>query len=175
MKILAARKYVSPRVRPLTPDEAETRRLSYALKAATTESVWTAAEEMAPLILENDVVLSAIPTSYGDHGPNRKLANRIADHIRARGGRARVIVTVGRMNPVESSCARRRRGLCGLAIEDHALTRICGPLPAVALYFIDNVTTTGNTLRAARAALGYGDAVCFADASTRRNQQEPRP
>ena len=175
MNIRAARKYVSPRVRPLTADEAETRRLAYALKVPSPEAMRTAAPEMAALIAEEDVILSAIPTSTGDHGPNRALANRIADCIRARGGRARVIVTVGRLHPVESSCARRRRGLFGLSPEEHGLTRICGPLPLAPLYFVDNVTTTGNTLRAARAALGYGDAVCFADASTKHNQQEAQP
>ena len=32
MKILAARHYVSPRTRALTPEEQETRRLAYAIK-----------------------------------------------------------------------------------------------------------------------------------------------
>ena len=33
-----------------------------------------------------------------------------------------------------------------------------------AYYFIDNVATTGATLAACRAALGFGDGIVFADA-----------
>ena len=54
MNIHAARLYVSPRTRPLTMEEQETRRLSYALKDWTTdyftEAAFTAAYEMAQLI-----------------------------------------------------------------------------------------------------------------------------
>jgi len=32
-------------------------------------------------------------------------------------------------------------------------------------YFVDNVTTSGNTLEAARAALGFGAGLVFADAA----------
>lgn len=41
-------------------------------------------------------------------------------------------------------------------------------LPAQSTYFVDNVTTTGATLQAARAALLFGDALVFADATPRR-------
>jgi len=37
-------------------------------------------------------------------------------------------------------------------------------------YFVDNVTTSGNTLAAARAALGFGAGLVFADAAPRRVQ-----
>jgi hypothetical protein len=33
-------------------------------------------------------------------------------------------------------------------------------------YFIDNVTTSGNTLETARAALGFGAGLVFADAAS---------
>ena len=59
---------------------------------------------------------------------------------------------VGRKHPVPSSCALRRAGQLGLEIGQHAMIRVAGPLPLAPLYFIDNVTTTGNTLYAARAA-----------------------
>ena len=34
------------------------------------------------------------------------------------------------------------------------------------LYFVDNVITTGNTIRAARAVLGWGTGLAYADASS---------
>jgi hypothetical protein len=37
-------------------------------------------------------------------------------------------------------------------------------------YFVDNVTTSGNTLEAARLALGFGAGLVFADAAPRRIQ-----
>src|SRR5439155_8228098 len=37
-------------------------------------------------------------------------------------------------------------------------------------YFVDNVTTSGHTLEAARAALGFGAGLVFADAAPRRVQ-----
>ncbi len=37
-------------------------------------------------------------------------------------------------------------------------------------YFVDNVTTSGNTLQAARDALGFGAGLVFADAASRRAQ-----
>ena len=39
MKIITAHKYVSPRARPLTPEESEVRRVAYALKVPTPEDV----------------------------------------------------------------------------------------------------------------------------------------
>jgi hypothetical protein len=38
MRIIAAHKYVSPRARPLTPEESEVRRIAYALKIPTAEA-----------------------------------------------------------------------------------------------------------------------------------------
>ncbi len=35
-------------------------------------------------------------------------------------------------------------------------------------YFVDNVTTSGNTLQAARDAMGFGAGLVFADAADRK-------
>ena len=50
MRTRAARLYVSPRTRPLTAEEQETRRTAYALKTADPEALAVAAVEMARLI-----------------------------------------------------------------------------------------------------------------------------
>ena len=43
MNTIAAHKYVSPRSRPLTPEESEVRRIAYALKVPTADACETAA------------------------------------------------------------------------------------------------------------------------------------
>ena len=54
--------------------------------------------------------------------------------------------------------------MSGLALEDHGMIRIAGPLTATntCFYFIDNVATTGTTLEACRQALGFGDGIVYA-------------
>jgi hypothetical protein len=79
---------------------------------------------------------------------------------------ARIIVGIRRVLPVESSCARRRRGLLGLAVEQHSFKRCCGPLLRLPVWFVDNVVTTGTTLKAASLAFGTGGGVVYADASS---------
>ena len=45
------------------------------------------------------------------------------------------------------------------------MIRVAGPLTATdtAYYFLDNMATTGATLAACRAALGFGDGIVWAD------------
>lgn len=171
MNIISAHHYVSPRNRPLTEEEREVRRIAYALKVPTDEALDTAAAALAPLVDAAEapgvsIVLMPVPASTGSIDANRQLANAIAAEVRRRypGRRVAVRVTVGRMHPVESSCARRRRGERGLRADDHAMIRIAGPLTATgsAYYFVDNVLATGATMDAARQALGFGGALVWA-------------
>jgi len=112
--------------------------------------------------------LMPVPSSLGTVDANRQLANELAAEVHRRypDRRVQVKITVGRQHPVESSCVRRRRGLPGLQGEEHAMVRVAGPLTATetAYYFIDNVITTGSTLDACRAALGFGEGIAWADA-----------
>ena len=171
-RILTAHKYVSPRSRPLTPQEAEVRRVAYALKVPTAEACQIAARDLAPLVDAAEapatvIVLMPVPSSTGSVDANRQLANELAAEIHRRyhTRRVQVRITVGRMHPVESSCVRRRRGDRGLHGDEHAMIRVAGPLTATdtAYYFIDNMATTGATLAACRAALGFGDGIVWAD------------
>jgi hypothetical protein len=178
MNIIAAHKYISPRARPLTTDEAETRRIAYALKIPTAEACETAARDLAPLLDAAEppgthIVLMPVPASTGDINANRQLANELAAEVHRRypERRVQIKITVGRMHPVESSCARRLRHLDGLTEAAHVMVRLAGPLTATATvyYFVDNMATTGTTLAACRHALGFGDAVVWADA-----EKQPR-
>jgi hypothetical protein len=173
MKTITAHRYVSPSTRPITPEETEVRRIAYALKVPTAEACETAAAALAPLLdaaeaAGTHIVLMPVPSSLGTVDANRQLANELAAEIHRcyPDRRVQVKITVGRKHPVESSCVRRRRGLPGLQGDEHAMIRIAGPLTATntAFYFVDNVITTGSTLDACRAALGFGEGIAWADA-----------
>ena len=172
MNTIAAHKYVSPRTRPLTPEEAEVRRIAYALKVPTAEACEIAARALAPLLDAAEtpgirIVLMPVPASTGSTDANRQLANELAAQIHRRypDRRVQVKIAVGRKHPVESSCVRRKRRVCGLRGREHAFIRVAGPLTAngTAYYFVDNMATTGATLAACRAALGFGDGIVWAD------------
>jgi predicted amidophosphoribosyltransferase len=53
-----------------------------------------------------------------------------------------------------ANTTRRRRSEFGLRPEEHRIVRTAGPLAPRPVYFVDYVITTGNTLRAARTAIG---------------------
>ena len=160
MRTRAARLYVSPRTRPLNAEEQETRRLAYALKTAEPAAVKTAALDMARII-DGPCWLVPIPTSAGTIAPNLALALEIAKHVPG----ARVAPHLHRPKPVPSSCERHRKAQGPIAVEAHGFTRRGPMLTARPLYFVDNVTTSGNTLEAARRAFGFGEGLVFADAS----------
>ena len=158
--ILAARRYVSPRLRPITAEEAETRRIAYALKRG--EELELAAKEMVFLLPTElpALTLVPLPSSTGSIGANRSLCNAIAE---AYGPAARVMPVIQRVMPVESSCSRRRQGMSGLSAADHKFVRVGGWF-ALPVFLVDNVATSGATLAAAQHVLGFGTGLVFADA-----------
>jgi hypothetical protein len=182
MKILAARKYPTPRNGPLSIEETETRRLAYAIKtiASPLADFDTAAREMAALILATPpgVWLVPIPDSTGNTDANARLASHIARHVSlSAGGEGRgevvlcqVVKAIYRTQPVQSQCARHKHALGPISPEQHHLARTRKALTLRQTYFVDNVTTSGHTLEAARAALGFGAGLVFADATPRRVQ-----
>jgi len=164
-----AERYNSPRTRPITREEAEIRDISYALKRTDPAAIAVAAPAMAALIA-GPCWLVPIPASSGSLVANLALARALAGLVPG----ARVKLAISRTQPVESSTARRRRGLCGLPPEEHHFVRIAGPMEPLPLYFVDNVITTGNTIRAARAVLGWGTGLAYADASSPFNTRRGR-
>lgn len=161
MKILAARKYPNPRNGPLSRAEAETRRLAYAIKdpRSPARDFETAAREMAALI-QTPCWLVPIPASDGSTRANTILAAHIARHHAG----AQIAKAIRRTRPIESQCARHRRNLPATPPDEHHLKAALWSLCHRQIYFVDNVATSGNTMRAAYAAMQRGAGLVFADA-----------
>ena len=161
----AARRYVSPRTRPLTLEEAQTRALAYMLKDPDCDAdlVAAAAREMARLIDGEYCNLIPVPGHTGGTGANVRLACAIA----FRTPHAEVFDALTRDAATESACERHRKRLPPLKPEDHGIRRRAGgPLvPLRKTYFVDNVLTSGNTVEACRRAfMGMGAGLVYADA-----------
>jgi predicted amidophosphoribosyltransferase len=158
-----AAKYVPVGYRTANSHEKDARRIAHDLKLPTEEAIEIAAPALAALI-EGPCWLVPVPASTSSLCANLALARAIAERVSG----ARVKCAVARARPVESSYSRRSRGLFGLTIEEHAIIRSAGPMQALPAYFVDNVVTTGTTIEACRRALGWGNGLVYADASTPR-------
>ena len=161
----AARRYISPRTRPLTPDEAQTRALAYMLKDPDCDAdmIAAAAREMARLIDGEHCNLIPVPDHTGSTEANARLACAIAYCT----PHAEVFDVLTRPAGNQSACERHRQRLPPLRPEDHLISRRAdGPLvPLRKTYFVDNVITSGNTVEACRRAfLGMGAGLVYADA-----------
>ena len=156
-------KYIGAGCRTPSPEELQVRQIAQDLKIPTAEAIEQAAPIMAALI-DGPCWLVPVPASDSNIAANLALANAIAALVEG----ARVKSALRRIRPVESSCDRRRRGLLGLTIDEHAIFRSVGPMDIMTLYFIDNVATTGTTIAACKRALGWGIGLTYADASTRK-------
>jgi hypothetical protein len=142
------RRYV-PEAEAKTPDQKETRRIAQALKQGDPEAVRLAADEMAQRVPEGSILVP-IPTSIGDTGANRALADAIAE----RSG-STVEDVLRRNRSVEASHVRRRAGKPGLTAEEQARSlRVEGQVPEGRVFLVDNIKTTGATFAGARRVLG---------------------
>ena len=160
----AARRYVSPRTRPLNDYERETRALSYMLKEADCPeaALQIAAAEMAALVWGPCHLIPA-PDHTGDTSANRRLAKAIAAHVK---GGAEVHDILTRTAPAPSSCDRHRAKGPAVSVEEHNITRRdAKPIPCRRTFIVDNVLVGGNTIRACFNALGFGTGLVFGDAS----------
>jgi len=169
MNILSARKYPNVRNGALSLAEAEIRRLAYAIKDPRSLSADfdAAAREMARLI-ETPCWLIPIPDSNGSTRANAILAAHIARH---RPG-AQLVQALRRTGPIESQCVRHRRNLPSTPPDQHNLKATIWTLGQRQIYFVDNVATSGNTMRAAYAAMQRGAGLVFADAGARRRTHQ---
>ena len=164
----SARRYISPRTRPLTSEEAQVRALAYAIKDPDCDQdlIDAAAREMAKLIEGERGYLIPVPSHTRSTKANRRLANAIC-HMT--GNKFETTDILSRKEPTESACERHRNRLPPLPAEDH---RIFLAYPykitltgSEKLYFVDNVVTSGNTIEACRRALmGLGTGLVYADA-----------
>ena len=160
----AARRYVSPRTRPLNQFERETRGLSYMLKEADCPeaALQVAAAEMAALVWGPCHLIPA-PDHTGDTAANRRLAKAIAAHVK---GGAEVHDILTRTAPAPSACDRHRtKGAPVSVAEHHIARRDAKPIPCRRTFIVDNVLVGGNTIRACFNALGFGTGLAFGDAS----------
>jgi hypothetical protein len=171
MNIFSARKYPSQRNGQLSLEQTETRRLAYAIKTIASPSADfnTAAREMAALIT-GPCWLVPIPDSTGNTDANTRLASFIAGYMASAAGTAQVVKAIIRTQPIQSQCERHKLALGPIPLEQHHFARSRKALTLRQTYFVDNVTTSGHTMEAARDALGFGAGLVFADAAPRRVQ-----
>ena len=174
MKILAARKYPNPRNGSLSRAEAETRRLAYAIKdpRSPARDFDTAAREMAALI-QTPCWLVPIPDSTGSTRANTILAAHIARLVASAAGTpgAQLAKAIRRTQPIESQCSRHRRNLSATPPDEHHLRAALSSLCHRQIYFVDNVATSGITMRAAYATMQRGAGLVFADAGSSRRSR----
>ena len=164
----AARRYVSPRTRPLTSEEAQVRALAYMLKDPDCDQdiVEAAAREMAKLVEGERGYLIPVPSHTRSTLANRKLARAIAF---CTGDKFEVSDVLDRKGPTESACERHRQKLPPLEPDAHMIS-LHRPATITLtgsekIYFVDNVLTSGNTIEACRRAmLGLGTGLVYADA-----------
>lgn len=163
----AARRYVSPRTRPLTSEEAQTRALAYMLKDPDCDQdmIDAAAREMARLIEDERGYLVPVPSHTRSTEANRRLANAVA-HMT--GNKFETADILSRKEPVDSTCERHRQKLPPIKPNAHQIFMHPSKITLTGtekIYFVDNVITSGNTIQACRRAmLGLGTGLVYADA-----------
>ena len=164
----AARRYVSPRTRPLTESEAQTRALAYMLKDPDCDQdlIDAAAREMARLIDGERGYLVPVPSHTRCTRANRRLADAIAF---CTGNKFEVYDILDRTEPGESTCERHRKRLPPIEPDAHQIilhrTAHLTLTGTEKIYFVDNVITSGNTIEACRRAMiGLGTGLVYADA-----------
>jgi len=159
MNILHPTTYPNARIGRLCDQQAEIRRLAYALKdtACRCADIEKAALAMAPLI-QGPCWLVPIPNSHCSLIPNARLCAAIASHVAG----AQMVPAITRTAPIPSQCLLHKASLPPIRAEEHHIRATGRSLGLRQVYFVDNVATSGNTMAAAYAALGRGAGLVFA-------------
>jgi predicted amidophosphoribosyltransferase len=123
----------------------EHRDIAYRIKdPKDKEALRYAAEEMSELIDDDAVLIPAPPSSGGRDGVYT-LAKEIQKIVPG----SVVVEAIQRIRPVKSMVEAKRAGLPGLSLEEHSRSLgLVKDLPEGPIYLIDNVITTGNTIKA---------------------------
>ena len=171
IRIRAAHDYVSPRQRELTPEEAHVREVAYSLKNKGSPFLAEAGAAMAKLIRESHVILVPVPSTTTGQLVNLGLCNAIWACL-PKEQDVGVETLVVNDEPLDSQCMRHKRGDSPRSEVDFrftahpAIEAVRQAFPDHGLMFVDNVVTSGNTLRACARAIGAPGAfgLVWADA-----------
>ncbi|MFZ4436834.1 MAG: JAB domain-containing protein [Syntrophales bacterium] len=156
---LYAHKYVSPRVKPsLSPQEKTVRENAYGVKGMDPVVLDSVAKEMAALIpreARKSAVLVPIPGHTGDTKANVALAERIAAITGSR------VADVLKRQTGKSQRDARVAGQRTMKPAEFAMIST-ETLDGDNVFFVDNVISSGATIRAARDAVGGGKGLVYA-------------
>jgi len=146
--------YTSPRYRTLTAREAHTRKVAYELKLPKPRALEEASAALSAHVQPGSILVP-VPSSSGSTEVNRLLAEAIA----SKSG-AWVHDLLSRRAEVPSSQQRYVEGRPGLSVTEHSMVAHTSlPDNGAPVFLVDNVCTTGNTLRAAHKALGSSERI----------------
>lgn len=155
--ILFAHEYVSPRARSLTDEEKRVREVAYAIKDKNNlEAISTAAKEMADLVNSSNILVP-IPSSKGDTDATGLLAQEIANIT---GAEVRDILGIKKKR--ESTRERAKAGKRRITPDKMGLELKDGDIDARRVLFVDNVATSGASIRAAVNLINGGRGLVYA-------------
>jgi predicted amidophosphoribosyltransferase len=153
-EILYSHEYKSPRWSELTDEDTRVREISYNIKNSGNPDIKVAARDMAELV-NADNILVPIPTSKGDTSANLELSNEIA---KITGAEVKDILNTAseRESNRELGKAMKQRihpKKMGLSLSDSVDSR--------KVLFVDNVSTSGASIRAAVNLINGGRGLVF--------------
>jgi hypothetical protein len=155
VRVRSPHTYVSPRQRELTDDEIHVRKVAYGLKNGEPEAIQLAAVDMAPAVRGlQHLILAPVPSATtGSDRNNLDLCLAIR-RLLPEEQDVMVIRMVDPTKVLDSQCLRHKRGESPRAERDFEFVAMPESIavsehyPNHHLMFVDNVVTSGNTLRA---------------------------
>lgn len=160
---LYAHDYISPRSakRALTGEEKQVRDLSYGVKSLDPRAIEIVASDMAKIIPgdTSKAILVPIPSHTGDTTSNLVIAQAMAEKT----GAKVYDVLERKLGPSQRDArVAGRKTLKPVDFEMSLRGRLPSDLENV--YFVDNVVSSGATIRAARDVVGGGRGIVYSKA-----------